>query len=305
MDVRRILDGLKQAASGSGQALELELVLDGRRLIFRTPAELGVALRPRTEVTAHFARQHAKLGREVLGLELEQTRKLQRRLSEALLWCFETGEPIGTVWREAEAANFLDEHQWHPLLRSLGADGVPDQYRRVGLVRFIKYLESRIDSLSEALKHVRQRPESAPVQGAGEDRSDKAQQRQAGEDLSFTSVKRSVLYRRLPAHRAVEVTLGTGEAVPLYLAHLRVRLVADADGWHLSDDQGLEFTLQEGRVIVGRADDCDVVLLGAPLDVSRYHLAIECSDGEVKLIDLSSQGTYLPRRAMLETPSRH
>ncbi len=304
MSVRSILEGLKQVAAGPERGQELELVLDGRRLIFRNPAELGVALRPRTEVTAVFARQHARLGREVLALELEQTRKLQRRLSEALLWCFETGEPIGTVWREAESANFLDEHQWHPVLRGLGADGVPDQYRRVGLVRFIKYLDSRIDSLNEAIKNVRQRPEPAPVQGAGEDRSDKAQ-RQAGEDLSFTSVKRSVLYRRLPAHRAVEVTLGTGEAVPLYLAHLRIRLVAGIDGWQLSDDQGLEVTLQEGRVIVGRADDCDVVLLGAPLDVSRYHLAIECSDGEVKLIDLSSQGTYLPRRALLETPSRH
>jgi hypothetical protein len=304
MGMRTIFEGLKVAATGSTELPELELVLDGRRLIFRTPAELGVALRPRTEVTAVFARQHAKLGREVLSLELEQTRKLQRRLSEALLWCFETGEPIGTVWREAEAANFLDEHQWHPLLRGLGADGVPDQYRRVGLVRFIKYLDSRLESLAEALKHVRQRPGSAPVQGADEDRSDKAQ-RLAGEDLSFTSVKRSVLYRRLPAHRAVEVTLGNGEAVPLYLAHLRVRLVAADDGWQLSDDQGLEVTLREGRVIVGRAEDCDVVLLGAPLDVSRYHLAIECSEGEVKLIDLSSQGTYLPRRALLETPSRH
>ena len=305
MRVGNFLDRLKQLASGTDRTPELELVLDGRRLIFRTPAELGVALRPRTEVTAVFARQHAKLGREVLALELEQTRRLQRRLSDALLWCFESDEPIGTVWREAEAANFLDEHQWHPLLRGLGADGVPDQYRRVGLVRFIKYLESRIESLGEALKHVRQRPESVPVQGSSEDRSDKAQQRQAGEDLSFTSVKRSVLYRRLPAHRAVEVTLGTGEAVPLYLAHLRVRLLADQDGWHLTDDHGLEVTLRQGRVIVGRADDCDVVLLGAPLDVSRYHLAIECNEGEVKLIDLSTQGTYLPRRAMLETPSRH
>lgn len=304
MDLHKLVSRLRRAYSGSDRSPGLELVLDGRRLIFRDPAELGVALRPRTEVTAVFARQHARLGREVLGLELEQTRKLHRRLSEALLWCFETGEPIGTVWREAEAANFLDEHQWQPLLRGLGADEVPDQYRRIGLVRFIKYLDSRIDSLGEALKHVRQRPESAPVRGSGEDRSDKAQ-RQAGEDLSFTSVKRSVLYRRLPAHRAVEVTLGAGEAVPLYLAHLRVRLLAGADGWHLSDDQGLEFTLQQGRVIVGRAEDCDVVLLGAPLDVSRYHLAIECNEGEVKLIDLSSQGTYLPRRALLETPSRH
>lgn len=304
MDKHKILDWLRHAFAGPDRASDLELVLDGRRLIFRDPAELGVALRPRTEVTAVFARQHARLGREVLGLELEQTRKLHRRLSEALLWCFETGEPIGTVWREAEAANFLDEHQWQPLLRGLGAEAVPDQYRRIGLVRFIKYLDSRIDSLGEALKHVRQRPESVPVQGLGEDRSDKAQ-RQAGEDLSFTSVKRSVLYRRLPAHRAVEVTLGAGEAVPLYLAHLRVRLLAGDDGWHLSDDQGLEFTLTQGRVIVGRAEDCDVVLLGAPLDVSRYHLAIECNEGEVKLIDLSSQGTYLPRRALLETPSRH
>lgn len=304
MGVRDLLDGLRRSTAGSEGPPQLELVLEGRRLIFRNPAELGVALKPRTEVTAMFARQHAKLGREVLALELEQTRKLQRRLSEALLWCFETGEPIGTVWREAETASFLDEHQWHPLLRGLGADGVPDQYRRVGLVRFIKYLESRIESLTDAMKNVPTRPDAAPVQGAAEDRSDKAQ-RLAGEDISFTSVKRSVLYRRLPAHRAVEVTLGTGEAVPLYLAHLRVRLVADQDGWRLSDDQGLEVQLHEGRVIVGRADDCDVVLLGAPLDVSRYHLAIECTEGEVRLIDLSSQGTYLPRRALLDTPSRH
>ena len=48
-----------------------------------------------------------------------------------------------------------------------------------------------------------------------------------------------------------------------------------------------------------------VVLRHAPVDVSRYHLAIERHDDELRLIDLSSQGTYLPRRALLDTPSVH
>jgi len=301
------MDKLKRLMGGGGRdqaAPGFELVLEGRKLHFRAPDELGVALRPRTEVTAAFARHNARLGAEILQVELEQTRRLHDRLSEVLKWCFETGEPVGTTWREVEEASFVDEHQWRPILKALGGVDVPDPYRRVTLVRFMRYLESRCSALEEAVGGARKHPRSRPVKGLDEERSDKALRRDQ-EDISFTSVKRSVLYRRLPAHRAVEVTLGTGEAVPLYLAHLRVRLVASEEGWQLSDDQGLEVTLQEGRVIVGRADDCDVVLLGAPLDVSRYHLAIECSEGEVRLIDLSSQGTYLPRRALLETPSRH
>ena len=281
-----------------------ELVLEGRHLHFRTPDELGVALRPRTEVTAAFARQNAKLGTEVIQIELEQTRRLHRRLTELLLWCFETGEPIGTAWREAEESAFLDEHQWRPILKSLGGPEAPDPYRRVALVRFMQYLDSRGAALDEALVGARRHPRARPVVGAGGERSDKVQRRDV-EDISFTSVKRSVLYRRLPPNRAIELTLADGESVPLYLGHLRMRLVATAKGWLLRDDLGMEAFIGEGRVIVGRADDCDVVLHRAPLDVSRYHLAIECREEELRLIDLSSQGTYLPRRALLDSPSVH
>jgi len=281
-----------------------ELLIDGRRLMFRTPDELGVGLKPRTEVTAAFARHCSRLGGEVLRLEVEQTRRLHDRLRGVLVWCFESGEPVSAVWNEAEQASFVDEHGWRAILRTLAEAGVDDRYRRVALVRFIRYLETRAEALDEALQRARPHQSGAPVVGVDEQRSDRAL-RGASEDLSFTSVKRSPLYRRLPAHRAVELALAAGEAVPLYLAHQRVRLIADADGWVLADDAGLEVRLTEGRLIVGRAADCDVVLAQAPHDVSRYHLAIECRDGELRLIDLSTQGTYLPRRALLATPRQH
>ena len=118
-----------------------ELVLEGRRLQFRTPDEFGVALRPRSEVTAAFARNSAKLGAEVLRIELEQARRLHQRLTEITLWCFETDEPVGTAWREVAEASFVDEHQWRPILRALDGADAPDPYRRVALVRFMRYLD--------------------------------------------------------------------------------------------------------------------------------------------------------------------
>jgi hypothetical protein len=301
------MDKLKRLIGGGprdGGTPGFELVLEGRRLHFRAPDELGVALRPRTEVTAAFARHNARLGAEILQVELEQTRRLHGRLTEVLQWCFETGEPVGTAWREFEEASFVDEHQWRAILKALGGAEVPDPYRRVALVRFMRYLESRCAALEEAVGGARKHPRSRPVRGLDEERSDKAR-RQDKEDISFTSVKRSMLYRRLPPNRAVELALESGETVPVYLAHLRIRLVAVDGGWVIKDEHGLEVELLEGRLIVGRADDCDVVLRHAPVDVSRYHLAIERHDDELRLIDLSSQGTYLPRRALLDTPSVH
>lgn len=297
---KRLIGGAPKA----GAIPPFELVLEGRKLQFRAPDELGVALRPRTEVTAAFARHNARLGAEILQVELEQTRRLHRRLTEIQSWCFETGEPVGTAWHEAEEGSFVDEHQWRPILKALGGAEVPDSYRRVALVRFMRYLDSRCAALEEAIGGARKHPQSRPVQGHDVERSDKAL-RQDQEDISFTSVKRSVLYRRLPPNRAVELAIDPGETVPLYLAHLRIRLVAVNGGWLIKDEHGLEVELSAGRVIVGRADDCDVVLRHAPVDVSRYHLAIECRDDELRLIDLSSQGTYLPRRALLDTPSVH
>jgi hypothetical protein len=290
------------SAGHDGEVPPLELLLEGRRLMFRTPDELGVGLKPRTEVTASFARSCRRLGREVLTIERDQTRRLIDRLQEVMTWCFESGEPVGVAWSEAEGASFVDEHGWRPILRALAAPEVDDRYRRVALVRFLRYLGSRAEALEEALGRAPQRAQQAGVVGAQEARSDRAVAG-ANEDLSFTSVKRSPLYRRLPAHRAVELSLAAGEAVPIYLAHQRLRIVARADGWILVDDGGLEVGLREGRVIVGRARDCDVALLDAAHDVSRYHLAIERRDDELRLIDLSSQGTYLPRRALLVTPA--
>ena len=78
-----------------------------------------------------------------------------------------------------------------------------------------------------------------------------------------------------------------------------MQLIATVSGWVLCDARDIKVTLRPGRTIVGRASDCDVVLEGAPRDVSRHHLVIEQEGAALRLVDTSSQGTYLPQRAAL------
>jgi hypothetical protein len=282
----------------------LDLMLEGRTVHFRSPDEFAVALRPRTEVTAAMARHCTRTSAHRLQQELEQTRRLHRRLTELLIWGFETGEPVRDAWREAEAVGFVDEHQWRGILRAVADDDdIDERYRRVALGRFLKYVESRRIALQAAVQQdaldEETRADRDEIRRAARALAESGGDR---EDLTFTSMRRSPVFRRLPPHRAVEIVLGTGEAVPVFLAHRRLRLLATATGWELRDDASLCIALHEGKMIVGRSEDCDIVLHDAPPDVSRHHLAIDCREDGLRLIDLSTQGTYLPRRALAETP---
>jgi predicted component of type VI protein secretion system len=84
-----------------------------------------------------------------------------------------------------------------------------------------------------------------------------------------------------------------------------MHLMVNEEGAVLTDDSGLTVPIQEGRLVIGRSTDCDVVLHDAPADVSRKHLMIEAGHQEVRLTDLSSHGTYVPKRALANTQTRH
>jgi hypothetical protein len=294
-----------------GRAVPLEFALEGRTVRFRTPDEFAVALRPRTEVTAAFVRLRTCGDTAKLRHEFDQTRRLQRRLTDLLIWAFETGEQVHDAWREAEAVDFADEHQWRSIMRSL-ADrrDVDERFRRVALAKFLRYLESRRTAIELAIE----REEHAggtremlmePLDAQAQPAVPAVEGQEGNEELTYTSARHSSVFKRLPPHKAVDIVLGAGDGVPMFLAHRRLRLAATPRGWVLKDEKGLEIALHEGRMIVGRADDCDIVLRDAPPDVSRHHLAIECHADHIRLVDLSTQGTYLPKRALMETAQHH
>jgi hypothetical protein len=122
---------------------------------------------------------------------------------------------------------------------------------------------------------------------------------------SFTAIQHSPDYHRLPRGRAVDVVLAPGEVATLFLAHRRMALKRDEERLVLVDETGTEIPLEDGRYVVGRSQDCDVVLLDSPADVSRKHLIIDRSGDEMRLTDTSSHGTFVVRRVLADTQTRH
>lgn len=280
-----------------GLVAPIELELDGNRVRLANASDLGTLLRGRTEATADLSKRLAKLSAETLREELMRTVALRERLDGLQSWCFETGDPVRAGWHELTDARFVDEHGWPSILRALAGE-VDDAYRRVALHRFVQYLDSRRAAIEHELVAPLRRQVgswSLPLP-LGADRRDPAS-RDVFADPSFTSMRRDPAFGRLPPQEAVVVERDFGRPIPVYLGHRRVRLVATPQGWALRDARDVEVPLEPGRTVIGRASDCDVVLEGAPPDVSRHHLVIECEAGSLRLIDLSSQGTFVPKRA--------
>jgi FHA domain len=287
-----LLDGLKQLVSGGGA---LECFVDGRMRRFESPAEFAAALEPLGHLPVHVAKAAVQFDGARAWIELEQTHRLQQCLSELVQWSYASGDPAHGAWRELDAVRFADEHGWRGILRTVDESRhLGDRYLRVALSTYLRYLAERRDLLEQL---VRRLGEPAATQiGA---LRPKAPSLTFDDAQSFTNVKGSADYRRLPINTPVAVTLPHDQAVNLYLAHRRVQLVATDKGWQLRDGEKLRITLRAGRFVVGRASDCDVVLGDAPPDVSRHHLVIECEDADhLRLIDMSAHGTYLPRAAV-------
>ena len=283
---------------------DLSISIEGQQFHFQSPAELDLALTPRTEVPAALLRQVGKMSDDALRDDLALTKAVHKKLTHMLLRAMETGLVLSQVWREIDLSKIYEEHQWQPILYALSdPQAVTDAYRQVAMVKYLQYLKNRRETLQD-LQRERGRAQSHGPLDHAPSRAMPAPTAVV-DDVTFTSMQRSNEYSRLPPRHSVELTLTPGEPVTLFLAHRRMRLVVNEEGAVLTDDSGLTVPIQEGRLVIGRSTDCDVVLRDAPADVSRKHLMIETGGQEVRLTDLSSHGTYVPKRALSNTQTRH
>jgi len=286
--------------AGVSARRDLEITIDGQVFHFATPGEFDMALAPRTEVAASSLRRLAKSTDEELRADLGLTRAIHRKLTLGLLRSKETGQPISQVWREIDLGKVHEEHQWQELLYALSdPQQVGDEYRRTALIKYLLYLKARRETITDVM---REQQRAAPPGAVG---SSDLVPGAAVDDITYTSMQRSPDFSRLPPRHPVDVVLAVGESITLFLAHRRMRLVVTDEGTILTDDTGLTYPIQSGRIVVGRSAECDVVLHNAPSDVSRKHLLIEAGAQDVKLTDLSSHGTYVIKRVLSQAQTRH
>jgi hypothetical protein len=293
----RLRQKFGQAAGSAAAPGGIVLQIDGQPAGFASPAEFETALRSRTEVVAGTMRQMAKCTDEELRGEVALTKALHKKLTTSLLRIEEIGVPLSQIWREIDLGKIHEEHQWQEILYGLADLGLPDQYRRVALVRYLQYLKGRRDAVADLL---RERDSGKTQMGSVVASQMETMAGTAIDEITYTSMQRSAEYSRLPPRHAVEVRITSAEPVTIFLAHRKMRLLATEEGMVLSDDTGMAAPIPTGRTIIGRSSDCDVVLHNAPADVSRKHLMIECTPQDLRLTDLSSHGTYVLKRALAQ-----
>ena len=97
------------------------------------------------------------------------------------------------------------------------------------------------------------------------------------------------------------LAVGGRDVVDLWLGRSRFRLLL-ADGPRLISESGECGRLRDGRSLIGRSPDCEIVIDPRYETVSRVHLVVAVEQGRlVAVTDLSSGGTYVrpelvPRR---------
>ncbi|HEY5701132.1 MAG TPA: FHA domain-containing protein, partial [Gammaproteobacteria bacterium] len=102
-------------------------------------------------------------------------------------------------------------------------------------------------------------------------------------------------FARVAKGETLEIQFGPHQSLALLLAKYRFTLVS-GDPFLLLDETGHDLKVRAGKNIVGRSTQSDVVLDGIYGAVSRKHLIIEIdSSGMVKLTDISTLGTFVPK----------
>jgi hypothetical protein len=293
------------------KALSLEVA--GQEISFSTLAEVEFALAGRTDVPAKKIAEMVGLTLHELRKEAKAIKTVEQQFVDVLSRSIEDPSRITQYLRSLDVHVFSQDHHWRDIMRSLDAkDKSYDDVRRVALVKYMQYLRSRQDVIKQTYK-VKKRERQLI-----EARSDATVM--ADSELSFdqdgadpavglrdTVIFDSVLieqqsdktseFARLPKGEPQIVNLDEGQRIGIRFSKHAFQIANEANQLVIIDDQNREYSLQEGKNIIGRDSVCNVVVDNVYRDVSRIHLIVEqVEPSRIRFTDLSSHGTFLPHR---------
>jgi hypothetical protein len=259
-------------------------------------------LAPFTKVPIERAQMYLTWSHDDVRREANGVARVLKRFANAVVSAVENPQRARQFLRTLDLKLITRDHDWRAIfstMRSNEASG--GAYQRAALIKYLQYLSFRKRLLDFIL---------AKKQGLEEiDEFDEVNLNPGDSD---TSGKRPLFevppkvagdiaaeqFVRLATGESVAVRLEEGEKVELKLGSHPFRLV-HASPPCLMDQNGLMYFLRPGRNMIGRHPESDVALDPDFGNVSRAHLIIEReSDAMLRLMDLSSRGTFLRREAL-------
>lgn len=290
----------------------LTLQIGERTLRFDSKVDLEFALASRTEVPAGKIAELVRCTAEQLRGEASSLRQIEHHFVEVLARSIQEPGSIGYLLREMDMKFFSQDHEWRAIMQALGRqDRSFDEHKQLALVKYTQYLASRQDVLKGIYSH-KSTSDIAVDEGEYDpepqfretsifgvcDPPHAPPSQAAGDDLTARLV-------RLPRGESIRLHLQAAQSVPIVLSRHPFTLRLGASPV-IVDDEGVEQPLKQGRNVLGRHPDSDVMLDAAYRDVSRTHAIVEVeSDGGVLLTDLSSHGTFVPAPLIDGCETRH
>ncbi len=271
----------------------MQLQVGGRRVELRSPDDMDAFLRGRTGLSSRRVETLGRLDDVGLARETEHLGRVQQRIEQLLRAGGEEYLQLG------ELSDVPEDQDWRDILDGLRADGEQvSPYRLVALRRFAEYLATEqvlLRSLRGAA-HAERRVRDPEDTFAGPRQKlicdlDLIEDQQSGtEELA-----------RLPKGETIAIAMQPHQSLSLVLARYRFVLVSGSP-FLLVDDSGHDVKLAPGKIVVGRSGEADVTLDGGYRAVSRRHLMVETgNDGCLRLTDISSLGTFVPKEHLGKT----
>lgn len=265
------------------------LEIDGRRHTFRGSTELEAVLHSRTDVSADVLKGLSRHSEHELRQEYREVSAVHRRLMNHMLRVMEDGSGYSSIWEDMDISSLPEDHHWQSLLFTLSDERhVSDEFRRVAIVNYIRYLTARREVIEDLFREFRRAGRVPGMQDTAE-----------WDALSGSDPTKIRGYTRLVRDVPIRIKLPENAETTIYLGRYRVQLRLADEMLYVTDAKELAVELTPGRHLLGRSHECGVVITGNSREIaemSRRHLSIEFdSDGEVRVTDQSSRGTYVPR----------
>jgi len=301
--VVRVSSWLRRVATRLPRRGEAPLTLDlpERTVTFNGLVEFEFCLDSKTQYPVRRIAELIGLSGEALRRAAIDIRRVEKRFAGILSCSIEEPDSVGELLLEAEGKLFSQDHEWRDMVEVLAhKPPMYNPYKRILLIKYIQYLGSRQDVL-RSLYGARRREPAPPPKAVSDQTKPACFSETAVFDQSEACAPDAdPAFRALPRGQAVRVELRDGREMALRLAGEEFKLFP-GPRFHLLDSAGRIHPLKTGPNVVGRHADNEVVTAPSQRSISRRHLLIEpLAFDAVKLTDLSSGGTFIPR-----TPSYH
>ncbi len=255
--------------------------------------EFEAQLTERTKVPAHKLEAYPKKTDVQILDEAEAVEEILKRFSQAVMASMDNPGYASDFLAELDLRSISRDHNWRRIFATIAAqEDSFEGHKRVALVKYSQYLNTR----RKLLEYVRAQKGGLEETDAHEI-TDIRRARQPLVDIGQEDASAATGFIRLPMGEAVEIELPqTGPAEMMFARHL-YRLAGRSQPC-LVDQNGVTHFLKQGRNMVGRHPESDIVIDPNFHDISRAHVVLEW-DGVVSVwvTDLSTRGTYLPTAA--------